>query len=42
MLLIKEYLNLLKVDVLNLLENSINRKESIDNFISQLELRYKN
>ncbi len=41
MLIIKEYLNLLRVDVLDLLDNSIDREEALDDLISQLELRYK-
>jgi len=42
MIIIKEYLSLLKTDVLKLIENSSNKRETLDTFISQLEIRYKN
>lgn len=41
MFFVQAYLNLLKTDVLNLLDSSKSRKDSLDTFISQLELKYK-
>lgn len=42
MLIIQEYLNLSKTDIKTLLNTSSNRKNTLEAFISQLELRYKN
>lgn len=42
MLTIKDYLNLIKTDVPSMLDSSINREDSLENFISELKLRYKN
>lgn len=41
MLFIKEYYNLLKTKVPALLDNSYNREETLNEFINQLSLRYK-
>jgi hypothetical protein len=41
MLFIKEYYNLLKTKVPTLLDNSYNREETLNEFINQLSLRYK-
>lgn len=42
MLIIQEYLNLSKTDIKTLLNTSADRKNTLEGFISQLELRYKN
>ncbi len=42
MLIIQEYLNLSKTDVKSMLDTSSNRRATLEGFISQLELRYKN
>ena len=42
MLIIQEYLNLSKTDIKTLLHTSADRKNTLEGFISQLELRYKN
>lgn len=42
MIIIKEYLWLVKTDTLELLENATNRRTTLNTFISQLELRFKN
>ena len=41
MVVIREYINLLKVDVLSMLDNSSDRGETLETLITQLELRYK-
>lgn len=38
---VKDYLNILKTNVLDLLDTSSDRKATLENFIAQLELRYK-
>jgi len=42
MVIIKEYLALLQTDVLELLDTSSNRRNTLNTFISQLEIRFKN
>lgn len=42
MLMIQEYLNLSRNDIKSLLDSSNNRRSTLEGFISQLELRYKN
>lgn len=42
MLIIQEYLNVSKTDIKTLLSTSADRKNTLEGFISQLELRYKN
>ncbi len=42
MLIIKEYLNLSRIDIKAILDSSPNRRSTLEGFISQLELRYKN
>ncbi len=42
MMIIKEYLGLVKTDVLVVLDESENRRSTLDSLISQLELRYRN
>jgi len=42
MITIKEYLNILRTDVLGLLDNAYNREVVLNEFINQLSLRYKN
>lgn len=41
MLFVKDYYNLLRTKVPSLLDNSYNREETLDEFINQLSLRYK-
>jgi hypothetical protein len=41
MLFVKDYYNLLKTKVPSLLDNSYNREETLDEFINQLSIRYK-
>lgn len=42
MTIIKEYLAILKTNPIELLKSSENRRNTLNTFISQLELRYKN
>lgn len=42
MLIINEYLNILKTNVTNLINSDTDRKKTIEIFISELEKRYKN
>lgn len=42
MLIMQEYLNLSRTDIKSLLDSSSDRKSTLEWFISQLELRYKN
>ena len=42
MLIIKDYLNLLKTDIKSLINNSYNKTEILNAFIEQLEFRYQN
>lgn len=42
MLIIWEYLNLSRTDIKSLLDSSSNRKQTLEGFISQLEIRQKN
>lgn len=41
MIFIQEYLNILKTNVVSLLNASANRESTLNDFISQLEIRYK-
>jgi len=41
MLLVKEYLNILKTDVPNLLNSDSDRKKSLEMFASELKTKYK-
>ncbi len=41
MLFVKDYYNLLRTKIPSLLDNSYNREETLDEFINQLSLRYK-
>lgn len=40
--IIQEYLNLIKTDIPSTLANANNKKNTLETYISQLELRYKN
>jgi hypothetical protein len=42
MLIMQEYLNLSRTDIKALLDSSSDRKSTLEGFISQLEMRYKN
>ena len=42
MIIIKEYLNILKTDVKQLINNSYNKNDILNAYIEQLEFRYKN
>ena len=42
MLIIREYLNLSRTDIKSILDSSSDRRATLEGFISQLELRYKN
>ena len=40
-MLVKDYLNILKTNVVDLLDTSNDRKSTIESFVAQLELKYK-
>jgi phage shock protein A len=42
MLLVKEYLNVLKTNIIDLLNAETDRKKTIETLITELEKRYKN
>ncbi len=41
MMLVKDYLNILKTNVVDLLDTSNDRKSTLESFVAQLELKYK-